>query len=123
MAKSEYLDFFDRDNSFVGELIAFLRTKSEVSFPLIIQQFPNQKNFLIDLSNDANLISSDQGLDFIRQAIDYLKKSDKSSRKDFLKSKFHDSGLEEKEKLELKKLLTLAFESLDEKELSLLKEL
>jgi len=52
-----------------------------------------------------------------------LKKSDKSSRKDFLKSKFQDSGLEEKEKLELKKLLTLAFESLDEKELSLLKEL
>ena len=123
LAKSEYLDFFDRDNSFVGELIAFLRTKSEVSFPVIIQQFPSQKNFLIDLSNDPNLISADQGLDFIRQAIDYLKKSDKSSRKDFLKSKFQDSGLEEKEKLELKKLLTLAFESLDEKELSLLKEL
>ena len=76
LAKSEYLDYFIDNNEFlISPLISFLRSKSDVSFPMIIQEFPEQKNILIDLSNDQNLISPDEGLKFIKQAVDYIERN------------------------------------------------
>ena len=124
LAKSEYLDYFIDNNEFlISPLISFLRAKSEVSFPMIIQEFPDQKNTLIDLSNDQNLISPDEGLKFIKQAVDYIERNQGDHLLQKLKTKYEKNDLDSKEKIELKKLLTSKFEQLTEDELSLFKKL
>ena len=124
LAKSEYLDYFIDNNEFlISPLISFLRAKSDVSFPMIIQQFPEQKNILIDLSNDQNLISPDEGLKFIKQAVDYIERNQGDNLLEKLKIKYEKNDLDSKEKIELKKLLTSKFEQLTEDELSLFKKL
>ena len=90
---------------------------------MIIQEFPEQKNILIDLSNDPNLISSDEGLEFVKQAVRYIKKNDKESVLKSLKLKFVENSLDLNEKIELKKILTQKFENLSEDELSLFRKL
>jgi hypothetical protein len=90
---------------------------------MIIQEFPEQKNILIDLSNDPNLISSDEGLEFVKQAVRYIKKNDKESVLKSLKLKFAENSLDLNEKIELKKILTQKFENLSEDELSLFRKL
>ena len=124
LAKSEYLDYFIDNNEFlISPLISFLRAKSDVSFPMIIQEFPEQKNILIDLSNDQNLISPDEGLKFIKQAVDYIERNQGDNLLKKLKIKYEKNELDSKEKIELKKLLTSKFEQLTEDELSLFKKL
>ena len=124
LAKSEYLDYFIDNNEFlISPLISFLRAKSDVSFPMIIQEFPDQKNTLIDLSNDQNLISPDEGLKFIKQAVDYIERNQGDNLLQKLKTKYEKNDLDFKEKIELKKLLTSKFEQLTEDELSLFKKL
>ena len=124
LAKSEYLDYFIDNNAFlISPLISFLRAKSDVSFPMIIQEFPEQKNILIDLSNDQNLISPDEGLKFIKQAVDYIERNQGDNLLEKLKIKYEKNELDSKEKIELKKLLTSKFEQLTEDELSLFKKL
>ena len=124
LAKSEYLDYFIDNNEFlISPLISFLRAKSDVSFPMIIQEFPEQKNILIDLSNDQNLISPDEGLKFIKQAVDYIERNQGDNLLKKLKTKYEKNELDSKEKIELKKLLTSKFEQLTEDELSLFKKL
>ncbi len=124
LAKSEHLDFFVDNNEFlISPLISFLRVKSEISFPMIIQEFPDQKNILIDLSNDQNLISPDEGLKFIKQAVDYIDRNQGDNLLQKLKLRHEKKDLNPKEKIELKKLLTSKFEQLSEEDLSLLKKL
>ena len=124
LAKSEYLDYFIDNNEFlISPLISFLRAKSDVSFPMIIQEFPEQKNILIDLSNDQNLISPDEGLKFIKQAVDYIERNQGDNLLEKLKIKYEKNELDFKEKIELKKLLTSKFENLTDDELSLFKKL
>ena len=124
LAKSEYLDYFIDNNEFlISPLISFLRAKTDVSFPMIIQEFPEQKNILIDLSNDQNLISPDEGLKFIKQAVDYIERNQGDNLLKKLKIKYEKNELDSKEKIELKKLLTSKFEHLTEDELSLFKKL
>ena len=124
LAKSEHLDFFVDNNEFlISPLISFLRVKSEISFPMIIQEFPDQKNILIDLSNDQNLISPDEGLKFIKQAVDYIERNQGDNLLQKLKLRHEKKDLNPKEKIELKKLLTSKFEQLSEEDLSLLKRL
>ena len=124
LAKSEYLDYFIDNNEFlISPLISFLRAKSDVSFPMIIQEFSDQKNILIDLSNDQNLISPDEGLKFIKQAVDYIERNQGDNLLQKLKKKHDKNELDPKEKIELKKLLTSKFEELSEDELSLFKKL
>ena len=124
LAKSEYLDYFIGNNEFlISPLISFLRVKSDVSFPMIIQEFPEQKNILIDLSNDQNLISPDEGLKFIKQVVDYIERNQGDNLLEKLKIKYEKNELDSKEKIELKKLLTSKFEQLTEDELSLFKKL
>ena len=124
LAKSEYLDYFIDNNEFlISPVISFLRSKSEASFPMIIQEFPEQKNILIDLSNDQNLISPDEGLKFIKQAVDYIERNQGDNLLQKLKIKHEKNELNSKEKIELKKLLTSKFEELTEDELSLFKKL
>ena len=124
LAKSEHLDFFVDNNEFlISPLISFLRVKSEISFPMIIQEFPDQKNILIDLSNDQNLISPDEGLKFIKQAVDYIERNQGDNLLQKLKLRHEKKDLNPKEKIELKKLLTSKFEQLSEEDLSLLKKL
>jgi hypothetical protein len=124
LAKSEYLDYFIDNNEFlISPLISFLRAKSDVSFPMIIQEFPDQKNILIDLSNDQNLISPDEGLKFIKQAVDFIERNQGDNLLQKLKVKYEKNELDPKEKIELKKLLISKFEQLTEDELFLFKNL
>jgi len=116
-------DFIDNNEFLISPLISFLRAKSDVSFPMIIQEFPEQKNILIDLSNDQNLISPDEGLKFIKQAVDYIERNQGDNLLEKLKIKYEKNELDSKEKIELKKLLTSKFEQLTEDELSLFKKL
>ena len=78
---------------------------------------------MIDLSNDQNLISPDEGLKFIKQAVDYIERNQGDNLLEKLKIKYEKNDLDSKEKIELKKLLTSKFEQLTEDELSLFKKL
>ena len=93
------------------------------TFILIISMSSEQKNILIDLSNDQNLISPDEGLKFIKQAVDYIERNQGDNLLEKLKIKYEKNELDSKEKIELKKLLTSKFEQLTEDELSLFKKL
>ena len=78
---------------------------------------------MIDLSNDQNLISPDEGLKFIKQAVDYIERNQGDNLLKKLKIKYEKNELDSKEKIELKKLLMNKFDDLDERELTLLKNI
>ena len=78
---------------------------------------------MIGLIEDKNLISSDAAEEYIIQAVNFLKKNDKTNFQDKLKSKYFEGSLTEKEKIELKKIFLENFENLNETEINILKEI
>ena len=69
------------------------------------------------------MISPDEGLKFIKQAVDYIERNQGDNLLQKLKIKHEKNELNSKEKIELKKLLTSKFEQLTEDELFLFKKL
>ena len=118
------LNFLMRsEEDFLSKFINFLRTKDKPTFPMILHAFEEQKTFLINLTEDKNLISPDAAKEYIIQAINFLKRNDKVKFQDKLKSKYLDGSMTEKEKIEFKKTLLENFENLDESEIQILKEI
>ena len=90
---------------------------------MILHAFEEQKTFLINLTEDKNLISPDAAKEYIIQAINFLKRNDKVKFQDKLRSKYLDGSMTEKEKIEFKKTLLENFDNLDESEIQILKEI
>ena len=111
------------NDEFISNFINFLRSKEGLTFPMILHAFEEQKSFLIGLIEDKNLISSDAAEEYIIQAVNFLKKNDKTNFQDKLKSKYFEGSLTEKEKIELKKIFLENFENLNETEINILKEI
>ena len=118
------LNFLMRsEEDFLSKFINFLRTKDKPTFPMILHAFEEQKTFLINLTEDKNLISPDAANEYIIQAINFLKRNDKVKFQDKLRSKYVDGSMTEKEKIEFKKTLLENFDNLDESEIQILKEI
>ena len=118
------LNFLMRsEEDFLSKFINFLRTKDKPTFPMILHAFEEQKTFLINLTEDKNLISPDAAKEYIIQAINFLKRNDKVKFQDKLRSKYVDGSMTEKEKIEFKKTLLENFDNLDESEIQILKEI
>ena len=118
------LNFLMRsEEDFLSKFINFLRTKDKPTFPMILHAFEEQKTFLINLTEDRNLISPDAANEYIIQAINFLKRNDKVKFQDKLRSKYVDGSMTEKEKIEFKKTLLENFDNLDESEIQILKEI
>ena len=118
------LNFLMRsEEDFLSKFINFLRTKDKPTFPMILHAFEEQKTFLINLTEDKNLISPDAAKEYIIQAINFLKRNDKVKFQDKLKSKYLDGLMTEKEKIEFKKTLLENFDNLNESEIQILKEI
>ncbi len=118
------LNFLMRsEEDFLSKFINFLRTKDKPTFPMILHAFEEQKTFLINLTEDKNLISPDAANEYIIQAINFLKRNDKVKFQDKLKSKYLDGSMTEKEKIEFKKTLLENFDNLNESEIQILKEI
>ena len=118
------LNFLMRsEEDFLSKFINFLRTKDKPTFPMILHAFEEQKTFLINLTEDKNLISPDAAKEYIIQAINFLKRNDKVKFQDKLRSKYLDGSMTEKEKIEFKKTLLENFDNLDESEIQILKEI
>ena len=111
------------NDEFISNFINFLRSKEGLTFPMILHAFEEQKSFLIGLIEDKNLISSDAAEEYIIQAVNFLKKNDKTNFQDKLKSKYFEGTMAENEKIELKKILLENFENLDQEEIKILKEI
>ena len=111
------------EEDFLSKFINFLRTKDKPTFPMILHAFEEQKTFLINLTEDKNLISPDAAKEYIIQAINFLKRNDKVKFQDKLRSKYLDGSMTEKEKIEFKKTLLENFDNLDESEIQILKEI
>tara|TARA_B100000123_G_scaffold76318_1_gene54834 strand:- start:1069 stop:2826 length:1758 start_codon:yes stop_codon:yes gene_type:complete len=111
------------NDEFISNFINFLRSKEGLTFPMILHAFEEQKSFLIGLIEDKNLISSNAAEEYIVQAVNFLKKNDKTNFQDKLKSKYFEGSLTEKEKIELKKIFLENFENLNETEINILKEI
>ena len=111
------------NDEFISNFINFLRSKEGLTFPMILHAFEEQKSFLIGLIEDKNLISSNAAEEYIIQAVNFLKKNDKTNFQDKLKSKYFEGSLTEKEKIELKKIFLENFENLNETEINILKEI
>ena len=84
------------NDEFISNFINFLRSKEGLTFPMILHAFEEQKSFLIGLIEDKNLISSDAAEEYIIQAVNFLKKNDKTNFQDKLKSKYFEGSLTEK---------------------------
>ena len=123
LAKNEVLDFFNEDDSFMKEFLDFLRSKENLTFPMILQAFEGKKQFLIDLAEDQNLIASEEAEAFILQAVNYLKKSNKEDLLSNLKNDLLNGSITSQNKIELKKLLMNKFENLNESEIKMLKDI
>ena len=120
----EELNFLMRsEEDFLSKFINFLRSKDKPTFPMILHAFEEQKTFLINLTEDKNLISPDAAKEYIIQAINFLKRNDKVKFQDKLKSKYLDGSMTEKEKIEFKKTLLENFDNLNESEIQILKEI
>lgn len=111
------------NDEFISNFINFLRSKEGLTFPMILHAFEEQKSFLISLTEDKNLISSEVAEEYIIQAVSFLKKNDKTNFQDKLKSKYFEGSMTEKEKIELKKIFLENFENLDETEINILKKI
>ena len=111
------------DDGFLSKFINFLRGKDKPTFPMILHAFEEQKTFLINLTEDKNLISPDAAEEYIIQAINFLKRNDKTSFQDKQKSKYLAGSMNEKEKIDFKKTLLENFDNLDEAEIQILKEI
>ena len=123
LAKMPELDFFADESSFMKEFLVFLRSKENLTFPMILQAFEGKKQFLIDLAEDKNLIAAEEAKDYILQAVMFLKKSNKVDLLADLKNQLSDNIISTTDKIELKKLLMNDFDNLNESEIKILKEI
>ena len=117
------LDIFLEQDSFMAQFLNFLRSKENLTFPMILQAFEGKKQFLIDLAEDENLIAPNESEDYLIQAVNFLKKNDKENLLSQLKEKYENDSISDQDKIELKKLLMNKFDDLDELELMLLKKI
>ena len=117
------LDIFLEQDSFMAQFLNFLRSKENLTFPMILQAFEGKKQFLIDLAEDENLIAPNESEDYLIQAVNFLKKNDKENLLSQLKRKYENDSISDQDKIELKKLLMNKFDDLDERELTLLKNI
>ena len=117
------LDIFLEQDSFMAQFLNFLRSKENLTFPMILQAFEGKKQFLIDLAEDENLIAPNESEDYLIQAVNFLKKNDKENLLSQLKRKYENDSISDQDKIELKKLLMNKFDDLDELELMLLKKI
>ena len=113
----------DSKDEFVSKFINFLRSKEKPTFPMILHAFESEKSFLINLTEDRNLISPDSAREYIIQAVNFLQKNNKTSFLESLKTKHFEGNMKEREKIELKKILLENFENLDETEIKILREI
>ena len=117
------LDIFLEQDSFMAQFLNFLRSKENLTFPMILQAFEGKKQFLIDLAEDENLIAPNESEDYLIQAVNFLKKNNKENLLSQLKRKYENDSISDQDKIELKKLLMNKFDDLDERELTLLKNI
>ena len=117
------LDIFLEQDSFMSKFLNFLRSKENLTFPMILQAFEGKKQFLIDLAEDENLIAPSESKEYLIQAVNFLMKNDKENLLNQLKEKYESDSLSDQEKIELKKLLMNKFDDLDARELVLLKNI
>ena len=117
------LDIFLEQDSFMSKFLNFLRSKENLTFPMILQAFEGKKQFLIDLAEDENLIAPNESKEYLIQAVNFLMKNDKENLLSQLKEKHENDSLSDQEKIELKKLLMNKFDDLDARELVLLKNI
>ena len=117
------LDIFLEQDSFMSKFLNFLRSKENLTFPMILQAFEGKKQFLIDLAEDENLIAPNESKEYLIQAVNFLMKNDKENLLSQLKEKYENDALSDEEKIELKKLLMNKFDDLDARELVLLKNI
>ena len=117
------LDIFLEQDSFMSKFLNFLRSKENLTFPMILQAFEGKKQFLIDLAEDENLIAPNESKEYLIQAVNFLMKNDKENLLSQLKEKYENDSLSDQEKIELKKLLMNKFDDLDARELLLLKNI
>lgn len=117
------LDIFLEQDSFMSKFLNFLRSKENLTFPMILQAFEGKKQFLIDLAEDENLIAPNESKEYLIQAVNFLMKNDKENLLSQLKEKYKNDSLSDQEKIELKKLLMNKFDDLDAQELVLLKNI
>ena len=117
------LDIFLEQDSFMAQFLNFLRSKENLTFPMILQAFEGKKQFLIDLAEDENLIAPNESKDYLIQAVNFLRKNDKENLLSQLKEKYENDSISDQDKIELKKLLMNKFDDLDELELMLLKKI
>ena len=111
-----------KKEEFISKFINFLRSKEKPTFPMILHAFEMEKSFLINLTEDRNLISPDSAREYIIQAINFLQKNNKTSFLESLKTKHFEGNMKESEKIEFKKILLENFENLDETEIKILRE-
>ena len=107
----------------MSKFLNFLRSKENLTFPMILQAFEGKKQFLIDLAEDENLIAPNESKEYLIQAVNFLMKNDKENLLSQLKEKYENDSLSDEEKIELKKLLMNKFDDLDARELVLLKNI
>ena len=117
------LDVFLEQDSFMAQFLNFLRSKENLTFPMILQAFEGKKQFLIDLAEDENLIAPNESEDYLIQAVNFLMKNDKENLLTQLKRKYENDSISDQDKIELKKLLMNKFDDLDNIELNLLKKI
>ena len=117
------LDIFLEQDSFMARFLNFLRSKENLTFPMILQAFEGKKQFLIDLAEDENLIAPNESENYLIQAVNFLMKNDKENLLTQLKRKYENDSISDQDKIELKKLLMNKFDDLDDIELNLLKEI
>ena len=117
------LDIFLEQDSFMSKFLNFMRSKENLTFPMILQAFEGKKQFLIDLAEDENLIAPNESKEYLIQAVNFLMKNDKENLLSQLKEKYENDSLSDHEKIELKKLLMNKFDDLDARELVLLKNI
>ena len=117
------LDIFLEQDSFMAQFLNFLRSKENLTFPMILQAFEGKKQFLIDLAEDENLIAPNESEDYLIQAVNFLMKNDKENLLSQLKRKYENDSISDQDKIELKKLLMNKFDDLNERELMLLKNI
>ena len=117
------LDIFLEQDSFMAQFLNFLRSKENLTFPMILQAFEGKKQFLIDLAEDENLIAPNESKDYLIQAVNFLRKNDKENLLSQLKERYENDSISDQDKIELKKLLMNKFDDLDERELMLLKKI
>ena len=123
LSKLPALDFFLDQKSFINDFLNFLRSKENLTFPMILQAFEGKKQFLIDLADDENLIAPNESEAYLIQAVNFLRNSNKENLLSQLKERFENDSISNQDKIELKKLLMNKFEDLNDQELILLKKI